>query len=241
MHNMLTTHLPLIFVLLGSVTAFPQFIDIICLDFRIYPDLPRVADCLAAIEMLPSGRYEFDGTKPYKPLHILLPQKARERKFYIPAIFRSGNCQVQVAPLGSRRYDKPSPTVLEKPASAMYTAFWPAVRANATKMVDRCLRQGNKRDGAILNSRVMLEQFRFAYDVHIMDVDPEMPGDGWVVDLNGPWWYNVYEPGGSASGHCTKGHWQNYSDPSWPSFNSSSESEQGALLSILGVCFMRPV
>lgn len=91
-------------------------------------------------------------------------------------------------------------------------------------MVDRCLKPIPKEDGAILYSKVMLEQYSFNYEIQIIDSNPGMPGDGWLVDKNNGYNYNVYEPGGSASGHGTKGYWQNYDDPTFSS-NNSSESD----------------
>lgn len=209
---MLTTHLPLLLVLLfGTVTISVQLHHIRCLSFRFLSERARVDDRLAAINMLPTGKYELDGSRLHKPLHLRLPQSVRERQFYLPAIFHAGNCDVSVRHVGMNH--KPSNADLPKPASAMYTTFWPTVRANATTMVNRCLKPMGEEDSALLTTTVMLERYAFRYEIQITDSDPDMPGDGWLADTNTGSYFNIYEPGGSASGHGTRRVWLNYEDP----------------------------
>lgn len=88
-------------------------------------------------------------------------------------------------------------------------------------MVDRCLRPAGVDDAAFLKTWILLEQYTFPVEIQIMDGDPDMPGDGWLADLNHGMDYNIYELGGSASGHGTKGRWQNYDDPSFSPYGSS--------------------
>lgn len=80
-------------------------------------------------------------------------------------------------------------------------------------MVNRCLKPIGEEDSALLTTTVMLERYTFRYEIQITDSDPDMPGDGWLADTNTGLYFNIYEPGGSASGHGTKGVWRNYEDP----------------------------
>ncbi len=101
---------------------------------------PYIADCRAAIALIPDGTIKLDGITR-KPLNFMLPSNAREPRILFPAHFRSGNCVIQVAPYldsrngvrGGNRVPKP-----QAAASMLYYKVLPAIRRIAQKAVDKC-------------------------------------------------------------------------------------------------------
>ena len=63
---------------------------------RINIPKPDPADCQVAINMIPSGKYDWDH-RVSQPLNFhRRPPNVRDRKFFVPAAFVSGTCLVLV-------------------------------------------------------------------------------------------------------------------------------------------------
>ena len=58
--------------------------------------IPLASDCRAAIDIMPSGAYIFDGQNLEKPRHFYRPPQHRDWLFVMPALFHSGTCMVRV-------------------------------------------------------------------------------------------------------------------------------------------------
>ncbi|MCJ1246482.1 hypothetical protein MMC30_003690 [Trapelia coarctata] len=186
---------------------------------------PRATDCYAAIDMIPSGDLLVEGdfsidSNGAPILNMLLPPSARARKFYMPAIFRSGNCMVRVvADVSRRKLMRPNPPEFKNAASKMYSIVWPNVRAQATKVVQQCFeqKQGMQYMHGTVKTESLLGKVWFPYKITIEEPHEGFPGDGATyIDLEnigpnfntrGAWEieYNVYEPGGTSSGQGHKG------------------------------------
>jgi len=187
---------------------------------------PRLSDCHAAINMIPSGAYHLDGQHLSQPLHFYRPPQYRDRTFLIPAIFRSGTCIVAVFAypsiheLHTGRAHAP-----KKAATAMYNVIWPHVRSNATQITQRCLtpvpKAGAKGGdqtvthdlkGGAMRTSISLGKASFPYAVDVRGLPKGMPGDGWKVQLHpeerDAISFNVYEAGGEMSGQGRKGLWK---------------------------------
>jgi len=64
-------------------------------------EVPDPSDCYEAINMIPSGEFLVNGDSTtdahgVTKLKIHFPPNSTTRKFYMPAIFRSGICMVKV-------------------------------------------------------------------------------------------------------------------------------------------------
>ena len=189
--------------------------------------IPRINDCHAAINMIPSGEYLFDGLHLEKPFYR--PPQYRTRKFLIPAIFRSGTCIVAISANPHRPgHDNGEALAPKKAATAMYNVVWPNVRTVATYIVQRCSSApkagakeehpavGKKFKGGQIRSSVLIGEGLYSYVVSVRGPPKAMPGDGWTVQLHpeqdhAPS-FNVYEAGGESSGRGTKGVWKTQFD-----------------------------
>jgi len=176
--------------------------------------------------MIPSGEFLVKGDhfleengKPKLKIHI--PPNDRNRKFFMPAIFRSGTCVIRVsADVHRRGLIRPNPPTFTNAASKMYSTVWPNVRQQATRIVQECLAKdpdGMRHYGGLLHTESLLGDVRFPYQIRVEAPHMSFPGDGATyIDLEGvgpgfdtrrAWEveYNVYEPGGTSSGHGRKG------------------------------------
>ena len=191
------------FLLLLSPLVTPELNEINCINLHV--PRPDLADCQTAIDMIPSGDYHWDGKKSRR-LSFNLPDSVRQRKFFFPAAFRSNTCVVKM----ERMMNPPGgPTQGTKAATAMYNTVWPNVRHLCTKMVERCLATTEM---AFVVTQSNVGTFPFTYLVSIGGIEPNMPGDGWKMSDSRAV-YNVYEAGGTASGHGTLGVKSLYRDP----------------------------
>ena len=149
-------------------------------------------------------------------LNAHLPISTRSRKFFMPAIFRSGTCAVRVVADVDRRKDmRPNPPPIADAATRMYIIVWPNVRRQATRVVQQCLARvpGKKHIGGWVNTESLLGNVKFPYKVMVEEPHKGFPKDGETyIDLEGvgpgfntkgAWEveFNVYEPEGTSSGH----------------------------------------
>lgn len=186
---------------------------------------PAPADCYAAISMIPSGDFLVQGDhfldengRPKLKIHI--PPHDRARKFFMPAIFRSGTCMIRVsADVDRRGLMRPNPPAFTNAAAKMYSTVWPHVRQRATEIVQECLAKdpdGLRHYGGSVHTESALGDVRFPYQIKVEEPHKGFPRDGATyIDLEGvgpgfdvrrAWEveYNVYEPGGTASGQGRK-------------------------------------
>lgn len=186
---------------------------------------PAPADCYAAINMISSGELLVKGDhfleengKPKLKVHI--PPAERDRKFFMPAIFRSGTCMIRVsADVDRGGLIRPNPPTFTNAASKMYSIVWPKVRQQATRIVQECLAKdpdGLRHFGGLVHTESLLGDVRFPYRIKVEAPHMGFPRDGATyIDLEGvgpefdtqrAWEveYNVYEPGGTSSGHGRK-------------------------------------
>jgi len=180
--------------------------DVACFSTPNAFPRPHVADCQAAINMIPSGMYNFDGSI-FRPLHSELPQSVRARKFLLPAAFRSGTCLILVE--STLRHDVWEPhdrTPPVRAASAMFTVVWPKARQYATQITQKCLVSRGKPAAGTVDLVSVLDNFVLHYRITVEGVAPGMKGDGWRVQDWGNI-YNVYEANGLSRGRGTKGLW----------------------------------
>lgn len=198
---------------------------------------PLLADCRAAIDIIPAGTYLPSGSLE-KPLGLHMPARHR-RKFLLPAAFRAGTCIVLVETLVSSRHDFHGIPPPVDAASAMYRVVWPTARRLAGQLVEQCLggsqtggthaytpthsTADSTRNGIAMSSirwsaGALRAQnnlgpngdFPFRYRIEVKGVPPGMPGDGWVVDLHqyrSRAQHTVYEAGGQTERHGTRGFW----------------------------------
>lgn len=175
-----------------------------------------------------------DDPKPIK-LHITRPLTAdgQHRTFLMPAMFRSGTCVVTVhCDDGYVPPRVPTQPTFPDAAAWMYIRVWPNVRHQAQVIMWACFEHDpdpNTRYGEA-GARTLMPHGTgagawFSYRIRVSRVPPNgFPGDGWrylqranIIDISAldhygsfRYWeleYNVYEPGGSSSGHGTKGVW----------------------------------
>ncbi|MCJ1252043.1 hypothetical protein MMC30_009281 [Trapelia coarctata] len=187
--------------------------------------------------MIPSGEFLVNGDSTtdahgVTKLKLHFPPNTRTRKFYLPALFRSGTCLIKVVADIDRRavmrsnLNRAGLPSWKNAASQMYSVVWPNVRKEATRMVER---------GHFPNSvktQSLMGEATFPYKITVEVAGQHIPHDGstyidavkegprnrysnevdtwsaWDYDHNHnkPYniWeveYNVYEPGGSSSGH----------------------------------------
>lgn len=181
--------------------------DITCYSTPHSFPRPRATDCQAAINIIPSGIYRFDG-KESRPLNFELPQSVRDRNFLLPAAFLSGTCLILVE--SALRHDVWRPPAQPPPvqaASAMFTVVWPKVRQSATQITQKCLLSREKPAAGDIDVTSMLGDFRFEYRITVSGVPPGMKGDGWRMQDWGNI-YNVYTANGSSRGRGNKGLWR---------------------------------
>ncbi|MCJ1245234.1 hypothetical protein MMC30_002437 [Trapelia coarctata] len=176
---------------------------------------PQPADCHRAIAMI---------------LQVRLSSSARTRRFALPAIFKAGSCMVTVSPddtwtwrLGGRTKPFALPLPDTMVAGDMYGGVWPNVKRQASRIVRKCFgfAPGARRGGGGIMGEVVTKSplggKEFPYQVKVEAVPRGFPGDGWRAIRVGGWdvakdrmlevEYNVYEPGGVASGKGTRGVW----------------------------------
>lgn len=120
-------------------------------------------DCMKAIKMIPSGKYEFDvdhlaksTPDPAKPISLVL----NNRKYLLPAAFI--RVQLQQRPVDGPR---PPPRLPVKAASAMTFIIWPNVRKLAEGVVNLCAR--NWRTSCFVWTASMLGDWNFHYSVRV--------------------------------------------------------------------------
>lgn len=186
---------------------------------------PLAADCYAAIAMIPSGAHLVQGdfsvdANGVSTLNTHLPPSARTRKFYMPAIFRSGTCMVRVvADVSRKKLMRAGPPKFTNAASKMYSIVWPNVRNQATEIVEKCFdkEQGMQYRHGTVQTESLLDKVRFPYKITIEEPHAGFPRDGATYidlenigpnfDTRGAWEveYNVYEPAGTSSGQGHKG------------------------------------
>lgn len=95
-----------------------------------------VADCYAAINMIPDGHLEFTGIGS-KPLLFRLPDRARSPKMIrLPACFQFGSCEIYV---NLRATTRPNFDPTTDAASVFYFHIWPGVRRAAQRIGGRGL------------------------------------------------------------------------------------------------------
>ena len=97
-----------------------------------------LADCYAAIDMIPPGGYAPAPPQVTNQPGIWIPQDVRDpKRFHIPASFWSGTCEVHVAcrfPNVSKPRFPPGADF----ASFQYNTVWPNARRMARRIVDKC-------------------------------------------------------------------------------------------------------
>jgi hypothetical protein len=175
-----------------------------------------LADCKAAIDMIPTG-IAFD---PFNPgdrsqsklidvyfdrpdrRHPLFPGRlVRKSPFLLPAAFRSRSCVVLVETMTLGPFQPPL-----QAASAMHTNVWPEVRRAATMILERCHLQKGPRFArwsafvtGSFNGDILLDGNEFFYRVLVRPAPQDMPGEGWKAyfDYYDDLWYNVYEADGA--------------------------------------------
>jgi len=101
-----------------------------------------IADCIAAINMIPDGNVQYNGDDPPT---FSLPHTARRPRRELPALFRARSCMIVVTNyrfpprrVNSHHSQGPPGTRPGYPASAMFFRVWPAVKATATAVVEMC-------------------------------------------------------------------------------------------------------
>ena len=106
--------------------------------------MPLPADCFAALDLMPDGTIQFNGTRPNhgEQMNFLLPDKAR-KYMTSPAAFRHGTCVIHVTrPIRDKHYLPPQPGQrrprISLPASAMYYTIWPKLREGARSIIREC-------------------------------------------------------------------------------------------------------
>lgn len=95
-------------------------------------------------------------------------------------------------------------------ASEMYFTLWPSVRVLVNIILKECLGNRSFHTGGTTHAESRLGEFLFPYYVTVIPTPEGFPGDGWQARLTcgvRDVVYNVYEPGGSALGHGTRGIW----------------------------------
>jgi hypothetical protein len=173
-----------------------------------------LADCRAAINMIPSGNISFDlansgNRSRSKPVDVYLDRSNRKGPFLLPAAFRSRSCVVLVGPPPPQvRYSYPPPfrSRFQPPvqaASAMYSKVWPEARRAATMIIERCQLRRTPGYRSLFNAgsitgNVLLDGQQYDYNVMVRPAPRKMPGEGWKVYFYNPdHWYNVYEADGA--------------------------------------------
>jgi hypothetical protein len=163
-----------------------------------------LADCRAAINMIPTGTASFDpaAVSPWdrgrsNPISVHLDRLDRKHPFLLPAAFRSRTCVVLVSAHTSH---PPA-----KGASAMYFTVWPEAKRAATRIIKECrvkkirnipLDPKTFKAGAFFG-RTILEGHDIYYGVSVMPAPQHMPGEGWKVHFDRDTFFNVYEDDGA--------------------------------------------
>ncbi|MCJ1249232.1 hypothetical protein MMC30_006455 [Trapelia coarctata] len=158
-------------------------------------------DCLGALEMIPSGQLALDPAHPgdrYQPQPIDLAfHQGRQRKFFLPAAFRFGNCVISAEAVYSATQPRP-PT---KAASAMYFTVWPNVRKSAAHIIEQCSLIPFDRTAGWVTTKSRLGQWEFAYKVTVTGTPKNLrPADARGRRQLPPFqtWFNIYDGGGDA-------------------------------------------
>jgi hypothetical protein len=111
-----------------------------------YPAATLIADCYAAVKLIPDGTITFDGIIR-KPLELHLPRNAREPQLSTPAMYRSGNCAIYISPEESelgQPWDQNHATHLtipqpRKAASVLYYQLFPLAKKLVPSVIETCL------------------------------------------------------------------------------------------------------
>ncbi|MCJ1248881.1 hypothetical protein MMC30_006102 [Trapelia coarctata] len=134
------------------------------------PIRPTVAECRAAINLMPDGTVHLDGTT-LEPLQFLLSPNARDTAntpVKMPAGFRSGTCVIRVY---LKTYRNNLGTTGEplriEGALELYFRIWPEVRRTAEKIVGKCLRGRGGTNGGYMQIRGSLKDERVWYFVRV--------------------------------------------------------------------------
>jgi len=188
---------------------------------------PRLADCQAAIAVIPSGDFQVepDDRLSRVPVKLLIPPDRRNRTFILPAAFKSRTCLVTVRAHSTRNM-VPNPPQFTNAASKMYSVVWPNVKRLATRILEECAVEAPPQAGDCVPGEIMTRSWLgdawFPLIVHIWPTPKkDFPGDGWKVmmpeqDLGmRERSYNVYEQGGTSSGVGRKGTGRPFG-PGWP-------------------------
>jgi len=140
---------------------------------------PSIADCQAALSIIPDGRIEFTG-KVGMPLNFTLPTRAREPKIFFPALFRAGTCTImayrpQATSDEQVFLHKPQP---RNAATAMYFKVWPGIREAAEKVIKSCLMEEDKRfNGGETSVDIEVEGVMRSYMVMVKGQNPQPLGN----------------------------------------------------------------
>lgn len=170
-----------------------------------------MADCNAAIDMVPSGRVEFDGKEGAR-FNFLLPATAREPKIYLPAIFRPGTYTIMAYRPRDHAGEQVflNPTQTENPTTAMYFKVWPGIRQAADKVVKSCLpaeKTGFNGGDTLVDIKV--EGVTRQYGVIVKGQKPQALGKPEAARAR--WRYHVYQL--DANGKVVR---TCLDPPSWP-------------------------
>ncbi|MCJ1243982.1 hypothetical protein MMC30_001179 [Trapelia coarctata] len=153
---------------------------------------PSIADCQAALTIIPDGRVEFTG-KIGTPLNFTLPRRAREPKIFFPAIFRAGTCAIMAyRPQANSDklvfLNKPQP---KNAATAMYFKVWPGFRKAAQKVVKSCLLEEEEGfNGGETSVDIEVEGVTRRYMVMVKGQNPQPLGE---PEPRARWRFNVYQ------------------------------------------------
>jgi hypothetical protein len=135
-----------LFSIYGHIFSVNALIHCDKVGYSLHPAPTLVADCYAALKMIPDGTIVFDGIDR-KPLHLHLPLNAREPKLSTPAMYRSGNCAIYIVPeeyqLGGP-WDQNHATHLKIPqprkaASVLYYQLFPLAKKLVPSVIETCL------------------------------------------------------------------------------------------------------
>ncbi|MCJ1381946.1 hypothetical protein MMC17_005058 [Xylographa soralifera] len=136
---MLTTRIFLTLLLFYSyVTSANNMIQCDPQSWFRTPEPRLVADCHAALNMIPVGTITFDGVNR-RPLHFTLPPNARDPKILAPAMFRSGHCAISVLPYRYQDNVHIASPIPDDAASMLYFRLFPTARELAQGIINTCL------------------------------------------------------------------------------------------------------
>lgn len=169
-------------VAVNGLANVPLHIDDI--EWREFTSMPfDMADCRAAMNMIPDGKIEFDGKVPerHQTLQFFLPDKARNRARW-PAKFRSGNCQISTGIMEYSDFEPPDnryrfwqqpPHRVRKPASLFYYKLWPSVRETARRILEECPHTASAQGWlGFAKFTIVVDGNRFKSDVYVTRIEP---------------------------------------------------------------------